>query len=306
MKNQKLSVILFASALVLFTSCDPNAIDGSSNYWNSSTLIRIHLNGKVKTVTQGNQTDSYNQDGFITKSVYTSDEGTSTTIYNYASTGELQSTDFSSNMGTAISYSTTYEYGNTGKYIVSHPFHIMMSGLVPELKSSTSKWGRMDYMFNGNTMLLISTNNSGGEIFKDTATVLYSGKYPSSLTTSGSFAKDMTYASNGMFITYTEGFQGPDYYDERKYYFKPDNKFLLTDSIVYNATNQSGSTHSVTKYYYDSKKNVIKELSADGTTEYSYVYDSNDNWTLKTKKTKAPGSSTWDDSTTETRTITYW
>ena len=96
MKTQQLPAIIFVSILMLFTSCDPIAIDGSSNYWNSSTLIRLHLNGKVKTLTtsNGSQTDSYNQDGFITKSVYTADGGTSTTTYNYASTGELTSTDF--------------------------------------------------------------------------------------------------------------------------------------------------------------------------------------------------------------------
>jgi len=308
MKAQHLPAILFVSILMLFTSCEPNAIDGDSNYWNSSTLIRLHLNGKVKTLTSSNgiQTDSYNQDGFITKSVYTSTDGTSTTTYNYASTGELTSTDFVSTIGEGASYSTNYEYGNTGKYVVQHPFHIMMSGLVPELKSSVNQWGRMDYVFNGNTMLLITTSVSDGITYKDTATVLYSGKYPTSLTTTGSFAKDMTYASNGMFLTYTEGFQGTGYYDERKYYFKPDNKFMLTDSVVHNSTNEYGSNHSATKYTYDSKKNVIKEESASGTYDYSYVYDSNDNWTSKTTKYKSAGSSTWGSPDTETRSIIYW
>jgi len=309
MKAQHLPSTLFVLTLLFFASCDPSEIDGNSNYWNSNTLIRVHLNGKVKMVsyrTSNPYTDSYNQEGFITVSTYSTSEGTSNTTYNYGSTGELISTSFVSTQNPGSSYTTTFVYGITGKYIVRSPFHIMVDGLVPELKSTSNQWGRTDYVFNGDTMLLINTSTYNGTTSKDTAKVIYVGKYPANITTSDGFVKDITYASNDMFLTYTEGFQGTDYSNEDKYYFKPDNKFLLIDSVVYNSTSNSVTTYSKTVYSYDSNKNISKEESTLGTTDYAYEYDLKKNWTSKTTKYKSVGSSTWDNPNTITREITYW
>jgi hypothetical protein len=309
MKVQHLPSSLFVLTLFLFASCDPSEIESNSNYWNSNTLIRTHLNGKVKMVsyrTSNPYTDSYNQEGFITGSTYSSSDGTSNTLYNYASSGELISTSFVSSKNPGSSYTTTFVYGVTGKYVVRSPFHIMVDGLVPELKSTSNQHGRTDYVFNGNAMLLINTSIYNGITSKDTATVIYDGKYPTNITNSDGFVKDITYASNGMFLTYTEGFQGIDYSDESKYYFKPDNKFLLIDSIVYNSTNNSGATHSKIVYNYDSNRNILKEESTLGTTQYTYEYDSKRNWISKTTKFKSVGSSIWDNPNTITREITYW
>jgi hypothetical protein len=306
MKALHLPAILFVSILILFTSCDPNSIDSSSNYWNSSSLIRMQLNGKVKTLTTNNGTNvsNFNQDGFLTSMVYTSGSGTSTTTYNYASTGELISTDFSSNMSTpAVSYSTTYQYQSIGKYVVEFPFpeHLVMSGLVSNLKSVTTNNGisgsTVTYTFDTDKLTILTISTDGTDTYRDTAYVTYSGKYPVSMSNSGSYAIDITYASNGMFKTLTTGYQGSS--NETSYYFKSDSKFFLTDSVV----SKYGSTHYSQKYTYDSNKNISRLVYSDGTVnDYTYVYDSQGNWTSKT--TTMTGSST--GSSTETRTITYW
>lgn len=307
MKTHRLLVPFVLMTVALFTSCDPNAIENdTSNYWNSNTLIRQHLSGKVKTVTysNGTQTDTYNQNGYLATQVYTSTNGTSTTTYNYASTGELTSTDFSSNMSTpAVSYSTNYQYQDIGKYVVEFPYpeHLMISGLVPNLKSISYNNGNngstTTYTFNGEQLTILSVSTSDSYTYRDTSYVTYSGKYPVSMLHGGSYAKDITYASNGMFKTVTTGYQGSN--NETKYYFLANSKFLLTDSTVSNL----GTTHYFEKYTYDSNKNISRVIYSSGTIyNYSYVYDSQGNWTSKT--TTMSGTST--GSSTETRTITYW
>jgi hypothetical protein len=306
MKTHRFLVPFLLMSVALFTSCDPNAIEGSSNYWESSTLTRMHLNGKVKTLTtnNGTQATNFNQDGYITSQVYTSSNGTSTTTYNYAASGELTSTDFTSTMGNpTISYSTNYQYQNVGKYVVEFPYpeHLMMNGLVPNLKSVSynngSSASTVSYTFAGNTLTILTVGTSESMTYKDTAYVTYSGKYPVSMSHSGSYAKNITYASNGMFKTVTTGYQGSN--NETNYYFKEDNKFQLTDSVISNY----GTTHYSQKYTYDTNKNVTRIVYSDGTiNDYSYVYDSQGNWTTKT----TTYSGTMSGSSTETRTITYW
>ncbi len=300
MKTRLVSASLFVLIAVLFTSCDPNSIDGSSNYWNSNTLTRLQLNGKVKTLTtsEGTQVSNFNQAGFITSQVYTTTSGTSTTTYNYASTGELTSTDFTSNMSGATSYSTTYTYQNTDKFIVVFPFpeHLIMNGLVPNLSSSavSGTYGNnVTYSFSGDLLKIITISSS----YKDTAYVTYSGKYPVSMSHGGSYANNITFASNGMFKTVTSGYQGSS--NTTTNYFKSESKFLLTDSIVSNY----GSEHYFQKYSYDSNKNVTRVVYSDGTKyDYTYVFDSQGNWTSKTQTI----SGTSIGSSLETRSITYW
>ena len=306
MKRKNYFRILLFFELFLLASCNSNVIDESSrvNYWTTSTLVRLHLNGKVKTITysDGSQVEEFNQDGFITKSTYTSTDGMSVTVYNYAATGELTSTDFSSSMGGSISYSSTFQYDNSGNYVVQHPYHILMNGLVPNLKSSVTNGGRVDYVFQGSTMLMINSFNTS----KDTVIVKYNGKYPVSISNGTSFIKDMTYAEDGMFRTYTEGFQSADYYTETKYVFKPDLKFQLIDSVVYKTINQSVTQTSVDRYTYDANRNIQTMVSNGTYTEYTYGYDPYGNWTTKTAKSKPVGASAWTNTLTESRTFTYW
>ena len=308
MKRNYFSAIILGLILVAFTSCDPSGVGGSSNYWNSNSLVRMQLNGKVKTLTTNNGANvaNFNQDGFLTQTVYSMDGGTSTTTYNYASTGELTSMDFTSTMSNpATSYSTTYTYQNVGKFIITLPipvaFHVLETGLVPNLKSMAySNGGTTTYTFNGDVLTIftiIGTTN----VSRDTTYVTYSGMYPVSMNKNGGYL-NMTYASNGMFKTITSGFVNSTSSSSESIYFKADSKYLLKDSLVTVYTNPGyPGSHSATKYSYDSNKNLISETNENGSTTYSYVFDSQGNWTSKT--------STYSGSTgtyTETRTITYW
>lgn len=306
MKTKAYFLVLAIFSIALFTSCDPNAIDGADNYWNSSSLIRLHLNDKVKTLSTDNGTNvmNFNQDGFTTSTVYSSGTGVSTTTFNYSSSGELTRTDFSSTMSNpTISYSTNYQYQDIGKFVVSFPFpqHLFMDGLVPNLKSMSMINGTYGntttYTFDGGNLTILTISTQGTETYKDTAVVIYSGKYPVSMSNSGSYANNITYASNGMFKTLTIGYDGSP--NTTTHYFKADNTFLLKDSVVSNY----GTTRYSEKYSYDSNKNISRIVYSDGTIHnLTYVYDAHGNWTTKT--TTLSGTST--GSSSETRTITYW
>lgn len=307
MKTKSYFLVFSIFALALFTSCDPNAVDGNTNYWNSSTLVRLHFFDKVKTVTTDNgmYVSNFNQDGFITSTVYNSGTEVSTTTYNYSKDGVLTTMDFAVTGGTSIGYSTTYEYANTGKYIVHSPFHLQMDGLIPNLSSISNKMGTTTYTFSGNVMTMITVSGSAGMFYNDTAKVTYNGSYPASITHGTNYVKNMKFASNGMFTSYNEGFSG-DYASDTKFYFKADNTFMLVDSMVQNTVSNGITTKMVKKYTYDSNKNVTLEESPTNSTKYEYVYDSHKNWTTKTTRYKYQGATEWGAPYTETRTLTYW
>lgn len=307
MKAQLLSIALFCFATALLTSCDPNELDDSSVYWNSNTLIRMGLNGQVKTLisTEGKQLYEFNEDGYITKSVYTDTEFTSTSIYNYDSNNKLISIDFNSTGGKGVAYTTNFEYENVGKYSVQNQYHLLVDGLVPNLRSISTDFSRTDYVFNGNTMLLINTYT--GELsYKDTVVVNYEGKYPVSISAANSFVNNITYAANGMFKTYVSGNQGDGYSNLSAYYFRADDQFLLIDSVVHTSVYQSATSVTVDKYSYNSSKNIIYEESFNSNYEYSYTYDSHNNWTTKVTRYRPQGTEIWSSPTAEMRQITYW
>ena len=80
MKTQLLFPALIFG-LFLFYSCDPNEIGTNGNYWSSSTLVRMQIKGKVKKIEQQDEVINFNQDGFMTSSVYSRTGNTSTTTY---------------------------------------------------------------------------------------------------------------------------------------------------------------------------------------------------------------------------------
>lgn len=306
MKTQLISGIFFLLIFSFITSCnptggsDPNdstALNDSSNYWNSNTLRRQQLNGKVKAVSYSDRDEDYNEQGFITKSIITLAYGTKTTMYTYATTGELTGTSINS-------IATTYAYQSMGKYVVAKPYDLLTGGLVPNLKSYTTLDGGADYSLQADNMTLITSSNGGAN--KDTTTIKYSGKYPVSITNKTGFTKNMTYAANGMFLTFTQGAQSTGSSNENRYYFKPDNRFQLIDSIGHYVTESSVTTHTVEKYTYDANKNILTKEDANFNYQYNYTYDSHNNWTSKTTKSKTKGAINWGTPTTEIRVITYW
>lgn len=299
----------FLAALLLlgiaFTSCD-NSNDevdpsGTTNYWLSNSLVRMQLKGNVKSVAEismNSVTTLFDQRGMITER----QTQYNTTHYTYNSAGQLVS------MG-----GTTYEYGSHGKYIPESPFHWYESGgLVHNLKAVIYNDYRTDVKVEGDKVLLINTRGS----VIDTTVFNYSGNYPTGRTSEWDFIENVTYASNGMFSTYSEGFYGANYRDTRKYTFKADNEYLLPDKREMVGI-QGGVTNnqSITTYTYNDKKDPlqIKEVHTNqqGTVSeyikeyFDYVYDPTGNWTSRKRHIKN-NNGQWEYEQIETRTITYW
>ena len=315
---------LFNVSMILtifsFISCETNNIESNSsdsivNYWSSSTLIHQHLNGKVKNVVYGidtyKHTDTYNEAGYITSTSYSNESITDNYIYD--TTGVLNCMNESYISLNRI-YPTTYKYLNTGKFVVFEPFGLNTNGLIPNLSSmiNSESGVTIDYNFNGNNLLLITTYSNN----KDTAIINYNGQYPTDikwyLSNNLLHTKDVFYYGNGMFKSYTDETTGTDYSNQTRYYFKPDNKFQLLDSVVTINLTQSNTIHSTVVYTYDSNRNIIHYETPDQTTnntdiyDITYVYDSHNNWISKTTISRNSADLNSYLEIPETRTITYW
>lgn len=309
MKIPKIYLFLFVLILFTFSSCDPNEIDNASVYWNSNTLTRLQLKGNVKKIdlNSGMQVDEFNQNGFITKSVYTNVDFTSTTIYNYDSSDKLLSIDFTSTGGKGVAYTTNFEYQNVNKYIVQNKYHLLMDGLVPNFKASINEFSRTDYEVTGNILKIIESYESEGVTYRDTTVVEYDGKYPTKITSGELSIDNFSYATNGMFLGYTQTTQNETWSSECIYYFKPDNEYLMLDSMV-NASTQGASTRIDRDIYeYDPVyKTMTGFKNYMGEYRYTYTYDSNQNWISKLTEYRSDSSSAFSVFSTENRVITYW
>ena len=293
-----------------FSSCDPTTDENSTkNYWEQNSLVRLQLKGKVKTVTETSydtEVTQFNENGFITSMSQTGTGYSSSTTYTYLATGELNKTVTVSTNTTSPSTTntTTYEYDTHGKYVASFAMHLYEAGLVPNLKAIINTGYRMDYKFEGDNLLIISTNTV--ENFKDTSIIKYSGKYPVSASDEMHFMKDITYADNGMFKTYTEGFTGPNYRDSRIYTFKTDAEYQLKESVSYVSLQGVDTRTESETFTYNDKKDLIKiQRGTANVTNIVYEYDSQNNWTKRTS------TSTYENSTEPyveliTRSIVYW
>ncbi|MDD3079871.1 MAG: hypothetical protein PHH37_12325 [Paludibacter sp.] len=298
MNKQFIFSILIIIGLIS-VSCsgnDPDNQNGNeTNYWETNALVRLQLKGKVKSVkTIYEQNVNYSQINFneagqIATETYTYESQENTTTYNYNSSGQLVG------LGDA-----EYTYDTHGKYIPFTPFHVNETGLVPNLKAMIQQEGsRTDYVFNGDQLQIIYTyTNYENETEKDTSFFTYSGKYPVEfrevIDNWGEFMK-ASYAENGMFKVYEEGFFGTGEYvytDTRKFTYKTDDEYLLIDQEeqTYDADGTEYDYKYITTYTYNDKKDIIKTETVDKTetvtetVEYTYEYDSQNNWTKRTEK----------------------
>jgi hypothetical protein len=314
--NTKMFVICLCLSGLLLTSCDPNEINNDSkNYWEQNAWVRMQLKGKVKTLTVEEQSTNviqFSENGMINSKTTTSMGeygGTTIETNTYSANGNLIKTITESNYN-LNSYKDTvsYEYGTHGKYIPNSGFHIWMSGLTPNLTAIIATSYRTDYAFKGNDLYIINTSKSTME--KDTTIFAFSGKYPVSTETSWSFVENLTYANNGMFLTYTEGFKSPNSRTTRVYTFKVDADYLLLDSeseTYVDTMNPEYNSSDVTNFEYNDKKDLIRTSRGESIEEYfNYVYDANGNWTSRQYRSKYDANSTWSASDPVTRTIVYW
>ena len=301
----KLLWVLFIVTAIVFSGCEPTDVNTDfKNYWSSNSLVRLKLRGKVKSVQTEDRRIEFNEKGFMTSDSYTSDNYSTSTVYNYDSDGKLLSTTSTNKNGAVTSTDTrNYAYDNHGRYVVNSGFHLHESGLTPNLKSITGDGFKTEYVFSGDNLLVINTYDSE----KDTLIVKYDGKYPVSSSTSWSFMKDMEFASNGMFTKYSEGFMGQGYITTRIHTFEKDDEYQLLKSVRNENLNGEELTVSIRTITYNDKKDVLTDVEEEYEQVYfDYIYDDKDNWTSRKYKYKNGAESAWSDVITESRTITYW
>lgn len=311
MKTRLFVSALLALSIGFFSSCDTEGVDGdTSNYWSSNALTKMKLSGSVHTMTMnddGQTVYTFNTDGNLTSKVQTG--STYTNSYTYAYEGGKMVSETSSYTSTSSSpqranqtSTTYYEYENTGKYIPRGPFHLYEIGLVPALSAVIYSNSRTDYDFHGSDLWIVGSSNG---VATDTTIVGYNDKYPTSTGTAWSYINNITYAANGMFLTYDEGFFGPNYDDKRAYTFQPDDKYLLIKKMV-NTTTGMNNTVNTTNYTYNDHKDILEQGSDSWATQWSdYVYDSAGNWTSRRTR-YSTGETTWSEYQTETRSFTYY
>ena len=171
----KLLWVLFIVTAIVFSGCEPTDVNTDfKNYWSSNSLVRLKLRGKVKSVQTEDRRIEFNEKGFMTSDSYTSENYSTSTVYNYDSDGKLLSTTSTNKNGAVTSTDTrNYAYDNHGRYVVNSGFHLHESGLTPNLKSITGDRFKTEYVFNGDNLLVINTYDSE----KDTLIVKYDGKY---------------------------------------------------------------------------------------------------------------------------------
>lgn len=312
MKTHLFVSAILVLSLCMFTSCDTEGVNGdNTNYWASNALTKMKLHGSVHTMTVNNDGETvytFNSDGNLTSKVTTSANYSNSYTYTYENGKLISETstyinNSSSPQRSSTTSTTSYEYENTGKYVPRGPFHLYEMGLVPSLSATIYPTNRVDYDFHGSDLWIVSSANG---IPNDTTVVEYTGDYPTSTINAWSYCNNMTYAANGMFLTYDEGFYGPSYDDKRAYTFQPDDNYLLVKKMVNTYVSGSNNNVTTTDYSYNDKKDIVEESSSTWATQWAdYVYDSAGNWTSR-KTRYSTGENTWSDYTTETRSFTYY
>jgi len=316
-------IYLFSLCLIgiVLYSCDPNGIKNTGdNYWEKSDLVHMNIKGKVKTITSNSGlVMSFNESGFISSVVNNSQGSSSSSIYTYNANGQLAKIVTTSPNGSSqLITTTTYEYNNPGKYILKSTASIDLVGLFPNLSSVTTvstlykegNYAKFEYIFkDATTMDIVYSYAINSTISKDSSTIQYNGNYPSGWSNQGDFTKDIIYASNGMFKTFTNGYVGTSTISSETHTFKTNNDYLMPETIKETFTDSAtpSNNYSYTLTYTYNDKNDITEISGDGSFfQFIYEYDSQGNWTSITEKYKLKRATTWSIENPETRIITYW
>ncbi|MHB9143420.1 MAG: hypothetical protein ACYC25_16240 [Paludibacter sp.] len=316
-------IYLFSLCLIgiLLYSCDPNEVKNNrDNYWEKSDLVHMNIKGKVKTTTSNSGiVMSFNESGFISSIVINSEGSSPTSIYTYNANGQLAKIVYTSPNGSSqLITTTTYEYNNPGKYILKSTASIDLVGLIPNLSSATTvstlypegNYAKFEYVFkDATTMFIVYSNSINSTVTKDSSTIQYNGNYPSEWSNQGVFYKDITYASNGMFKTYTKGYMGTSTKYSEVHTFKTNNDYLMPESLqeIFTdyATPSNNYSRTLTSTYNDN--NDLIEISGDGSSfQFIYEYDSHGNWTSSTEKYKLKGATDWSTQNPNIRTIIYW
>ena len=293
----------------LLISCYYDNLADRPIYWNSNTLTRLQLKDSVKSMSYFNDSVSesyeFNSNGFITSHIRTDNHNTTTELYNYEDNGRLKSVEYRSIGTQTCTDITSFEYITTGKYILRKSTEFFSEALVPNLLSESNSTCRIVYQDNKASVKIIESKNNK----KDSLIVYYVGYYPVKVKLSnGTVYSDISYDSYGKFTAYTINYNSDNCSVKKCYYFKPDNQYLLLDSIVQTHITVDSVVIRDCKesFIYNTMKDVTSHSTTNGNFCYSYTYDSHKNWIKKTTEYRLTDSENWELVSEERREIIYW
>lgn len=308
--------------LIFNSACNSDLTLNTENYYDSSTLKRWNLKGKVKSVSINNDDKvfDFNTDGYVTKITFNQYGSFHVYEYNYNTEGKLQNIVSYFKDRPQSKSTETYAYENTDRLVLKQPdclvtnfstfdTYQIINDLVLGLKSVTNQFFDLNYYFVDDTLYLCRKATINNTLINDTTKVTYNGKYPVNYTVLNSFFnvkaiyKDIVFSNHGNLLYFTEEIIENDLnISKRTYYYKPNYPDLLLDSIV----NESEISRSVDKYIYNSKMDLYQQIGNGIEWKYDYRYDSHGNWTTESVKSKSNNSGIWEKDSTTTRVIKYW
>lgn len=304
---------LFVGSVCCLTSCDDGSGDGSGDgstgdesiYWNKSMAFQMQLKGNVKTLVLDDSMEVYtfNQTGNVDSYVYENQ----LYLYTYINgrLTRLVRTTKSGMMQDSYNDTTLFTYGSLGKYVPVYLDGMEGEVLFKNLASVKRSYNTVNYVLKGDSVLML-TNHTYNVASKrnimgyvDTTRLIYNGGSFPLIMKSRHGLINLTYASDGRFITFNNV---GEYFTSMTTY-KPNSDYLLPLSDV---TGYQGQTPETYNYTYDEKDEVIAIDGTDKDEEYSdYVYDNKNNWISRKYRYTYDGT-IWSEKETETRLITYW
>lgn len=211
---------------------DNTKTESDINYWERNDLVHMQLRGNVKSLTEGDHSYNFNNEGFIQSE--NEKYGSATYFYDYHYSNEKLDSVLITNF---FRYDTVitrcyYEYNNIGKYVpVTDDGFSSNNRLIPGLSAIKGEINRVLFDMLDDTTMQIThqyVDEHDRTKWHTTlqSTVVFSGKYPKSLNCeySGLFT-DFMYASNGMYSSYSK--------NHDKYTFLVDNEYLRLSNYVH-------------------------------------------------------------------------
>lgn len=299
-KMKKIS--LLAIACLALISCDPNegktenggGSETSTNWWLRSQLAPEGVKSITETDEFRSTTKEYDRQGRPTSiNEQWGIDTHVTTTFTYGSDGQLKSmSQLTQERGNENVTTTSYEYGNPGKYlpVMGNMGHLRETGLAAGLSKITE-------ITNGDTtsvktMTFLSDTqlqivHEYGR-WADTAYVKYQGAYPVDYYDGWWFyTGPISYQSNGMFLEYNEGFKAPGEQpaNARTFTYRTDYD---KDMLLSRYEEITPGDRTVSDYEYDQNGNMTKEVTnyygtsdeynSTSTRIYTYEFDSHGNW----------------------------
>ena len=288
-------------------------------YWDRTSVQKIGLRRKVKSVSLANNNNLYNEtyffdeNGNLVKHEYIGlgfFKNDTTRIYEYDSDNHRVEC-IVLNHDSAVVREYGYEYGNKGSYVAydqngwidENPLSENFSGsVVPDLSASHKKWNEGEfrmgqdrfYSFDSSGRLIIINvewkhrlDNPDDSIVMQRDTVRI--EYRSGLPYTSRKVKNTVYYKNGMVRMLEK--------NDCKYEFLENSQRMVISSYIYTGTEAQDKDIEHYNITYNYNRDILeREVKYHGydivVDRYSkYEYDLSDNWAIREEKIMYPGNS---------------